>query len=110
MIYVPWRKGATSYEWQLGDVCISIVHLRSAPGNAWYTFFGRFKVRLAPNRQQWKWVHCGASAYCCYRGVRDGDSEFMGCQADVHNDWVAAKWYRSIVADVRLFYMERKKS
>lgn len=110
MTYVPWRKGATAYEWQLGDVCISIVHLRSAPGNAWYTFFTRFKVRIVG--QPWKWVECRSpgDGYCCTSYSGPDADEFMGCQADVHNDWVAAKWYRRIVADVRLFYMERKKS
>lgn len=59
-------------------------------------------VRLY-TRRRWKWVDCaaGQNGNCCHTSVGGWDSEFMGCMADAHNDWIAAKWYRRYVADVR---------
>lgn len=111
MTYVPWRKGATAYEWQCGRLWLEIVHLRGYEGNSWTAFFGRFKLHIAPSSKSWKWAHCTAyeSIGCCIFGIGGGDSEQGPCGADAHNDWIAAKWYRRIFADVRLFYMERRK-
>lgn len=55
-------------------------------------------------RRRWKWADCAAgpgNRDCCHTSVGGWDSEFMGCMADAHNDWIAAKWYRRYVADVR---------
>jgi len=54
-------------------------------------------------RRRWQFVHCRAftSGYCCYAAFGDGDSEFIGCQADVHNEWVAARFWRRWVAEAR---------
>ncbi len=70
-------------------------HLRSALADlrvTWYT------------RRHWKWVACQSDqqSYCCHGGYGGpDDSEFLGCHADRHNDWIASRWYRRWVANAR---------
>lgn len=54
-------------------------------------------------RERWAWVDCRAhqDGWCChsYRGPHA--DEFLGCEADRRNDWVAARFWRRWVATLR---------
>lgn len=53
-------------------------------------------------RRRWQWVQCRAwDGDCCMGAIRDGDSVFLGCYADAHNDWIAERWWRRWTAYTR---------
>lgn len=54
--------------------------------------------------RRWRWVPCRSDedGYCCHGGYGGpDDSEFLGCHADHHNDWVAERWWRRWSANAR---------
>lgn len=60
----------------------------------------------------WKWVDCRAhnEGYCCYGRNGPYEGDFLGCRADAHNDWVAARFWRRWCASVRELIAKARQS
>lgn len=62
-------------------------------------------------RTRWAWADCTyyTTPFCCAMYSGPDASEQGPCCADLHNDWVAEKWYRRWVAHIRGTWEELKK-